>query len=101
MKRAGRNLAYHSPGHCGHCGGWLGDAKTEPADKNAIAKARLVGEWIAAMPQLPEDAKLSVAPVIEAAAASYADGWPAILAKALGLPKTTLHGWIKETSTDF
>lgn len=97
-KRAGKNLAYHSPGHCGHCGGWLGDAKAAPADKDAIARARLVGGWIAAMPQLPEDARLSVAPVLEAAAANYAAGRPAILAKALGFPKTTMHGWIKGTS---
>lgn len=97
-KRAGRNLAYYSPGHCGHCGGWLGDAEAAPADQEAVALARLVGNWIAAMPQIPDNAQLSVAPVLEAAAASYAKGRPAVLAKALGFPKTTLHGWIKGTS---
>lgn len=97
-KRVGRNLAYHSPGHCGHCGGWLGDAKTTQAGQEAVATAMLVGDWIAAMPRHPKNAVLSVAPVIEAAAASYTRGRPAVLAKALGFPKTTLHGWIKGTS---
>lgn len=97
-KRAGKNLAYHSPGHCGHCGGWLGDAEAAPADQEAVARARLVGNWIAAMPHIPDSAQLSVAPVLEAAAARYTKGRPAVLAKALGFPKTTLHGWIKGTS---
>ena len=97
-KRAGRNLAYHTPGHCGHCGGWLGEARTELADQGAIAKAKLVGDWIADIARLPEGAKLSVAPILEAAATKYAKGRPAVLAKELGVSKTTFHGWIKETS---
>lgn len=97
-KRAGRNLVYHTPGHCGHCGGWLGDAKTEPAGEEAIAKAKLIGDWVADMARLPESAKLSVAPTLKAAAARYAKGQPAVLARELGVSKTTLHGWIKETS---
>lgn len=98
-KRAGRNLAYHSPGHCGHCGGWLGDAEAAPADQEAIVRAGLVGEWIAAMPGLPADAKLTVSPILDAAAEIYANGQPAVLARAVGISKTTLHGWIKGTST--
>jgi transcriptional regulator with XRE-family HTH domain len=50
------------------------------------------------MPHIPDSARLSVAPVLEAAAARYTKGRPAVLAKALGFPKTTLHGWIKGTS---
>ena len=97
-KRSGRNLAYHAPGYCSQCGGWLGDAKTAPADEEAILKATLIGDWIAAMPGLPRDAKLSMAPMLQAAAACYANGQPAVLAKALHVPKTTLHGWLHGSS---
>lgn len=97
-KRSGRNLAYHAPGYCSQCGGWLGEAQTAPANPRAIEQARLIGNWIAAMPQLPQGAKLSMAPMLQAAAERYAKGQPAVLAKALHVPKTTLHGWLHGSS---
>ena len=40
------------------------------------------------MPQLPMDAKFSMVPMLQ----------PAVLAKAIHVPKTTLHGWLHGSS---
>ena len=85
------------PGWCTRCGGFLGDAKTKPAEPPALWVARQVDDLIAR--QVNSDGMPEVTAVLstlDTLILKLDSGRYACFAKRIGQAKSTVHGWLKK-----
>jgi hypothetical protein len=75
------------PGYCTSCGGFLGDAVTDPATPEALWSARQVGSMLSSLPSLPTG---GAADMLKQIVARMAGGQTATFARSLGLSKSGL-----------
>lgn len=84
------------PGWCTRCGGFLGEAKTAPAEAAELWVARQVGDWLAkqadqnAMPK-PQ----TVLATLDTLILGLDGGQYSRFAKRIGVSKNTVHGWLR------
>jgi len=80
-------------GYCTSCGGFLGDAETEPATPQALWAARQVAQMLATPPRIAVD---GVTKLLEAIIEKMADGNAATFAQKLGLSKSGVWHWLRK-----
>jgi DNA-binding XRE family transcriptional regulator len=98
-------LAWRSrPGHCPKCEQWLGapinpaldDVTPESEFEQQLWVAETIGDLLAAAPSLPSPPKKeNITRALSACADEVTGGNRAALARALGVPKNTMHLWCK------
>lgn len=93
-KKRALRMAYHSPGYCAKCGEWLGaDTVSVMAPPEEVIMAKMVGDLIGFMPSVGDITAPCIGPVLEEAAKRYFKGNSALLARWVGVSKSTLFGW--------
>lgn len=80
-------------GYCTSCGGFLGDADTEPATPQSLWIARQVGQTLAKPPQIAAD---GVTKLLEVIIEKMADGNAAAFAQKLALSKSGVWHWLRK-----
>lgn len=81
------------PGYCTSCGGFLGDAETEPASPEALWVARQVGQ---VLQEPPKVASAGLVPLLETVIERMADGRPSIFASRYGFSKSGISHWLNK-----
>lgn len=81
------------PGYCTHCGGFLGDAETEPASPEELWVARQVGLMVQEPPKV---ASTGLVPLLETVIERMADGRPSIFASRYGFSKSGISHWLNK-----
>lgn len=81
------------PGYCTSCGGFLGDAETEPATPEALWTARQVGLMLQAPPKV---APTGLVPLLETVIERMADGRPSTFASRYGFSKSGISHWLNK-----
>lgn len=106
-RRSTMLAAQRRPGHCSHCGAWLGIALAQKnSHSDAMTEDELnwqryviltVGELLAASPALPSPpGRESFAQAIEEYLKYSADGKVLVLARKLHLSRRTIRDWKQE-----
>lgn len=81
------------PGYCTSCGGFLGDAKTEPASPEDLWVARQVGLMLQEPPKV---ASHGLVPLLETVIERMADGRPSNFASRYGFSKSGISHWLNK-----
>lgn len=81
------------PGYCTSCGGFLGDAETEPASPEALWVARQVGLMLQEPPKV---ASTGLVPLLETVIERMADGRPSTFASRYGFSKSGISHWLNK-----
>jgi len=81
------------PGYCTSCGGFLGDAETEPATPEALWTARQVGLMLQAPPKVASE---GLVPLLETVIKRMADGRASAFASRYGFSKSGISHWLNK-----
>lgn len=81
------------PGYCTCCGGFLGDAETEPASPEDLWVARQVGLMLQEPPKV---ASTGLVPLLETVIERMADGRPSTFASRYGFSKSGISHWLNK-----